>query len=104
MMNKKMLLGAATALSMVVGSTAAFAGPSDKVVYGTRVFGTNVNTTINQQNQFPGNLAVAVADGLRSLLPADARGARYEQESNVAGNTETATPTVSAAFTLSGTV
>lgn len=97
-MKKTMLLGAA-ALSMLA-STAAIAGPSDKVVYGNGP----VTVTINQHNQFPGNLGVAVADGVRNLLPEDARGGRYEQESTVAGNTENATPTVSTAFTLTGTV
>jgi hypothetical protein len=47
---------------------------------------------------------VAIADGIRNALPADLRGARYEQESTVAGNSETATPTVTASFSLSGNV
>lgn len=112
-MNKKMLLGAATALSMVVGSTAAFAGPSDKVVYGANIGGYNANipiatnTTVGQAivNGFNiGPFHVPGTDDIRNALPADQQGSRYEQNSTVAGNTENASPTVSAKFTLSGTV
>lgn len=96
-MNKKMLLGAATALSMVVGSTAAMAGPSDKVVFGN-VLG---NQTYNLPSQAIG---AGIAAGIRALAPDALKGAVYAQASTVAGNTETATPTVSTAFSLEGTV
>lgn len=99
-MNMKKLLGAATALSMVAGSTVALAGPSDKVVYGNGP----LTVVIPQQNQFPGNLAVAIADGVRNALPADLQGARYEQESNVNGNTDGNQLAVTSRFTLAGTV
>ncbi len=102
-MTKKMILkGAIAAIAIVGGAATALAGPSDKVVYGNGP--VPIVLSIPQHNQFPGNLAVGAADFVRNLLPADQRGARYEQESNTQGNTETATPTVQASFSLSGTV
>jgi hypothetical protein len=93
---------------MVLGSTAAMAGPSDKVVYGATFGPVTINAPVNQHNQFPGNAIVGTADFLNGLAGffggPDAMAARYEQESTVTGNTETATPTVSVAFSLSGTV
>ncbi len=106
-MNKKMLLGAATALSMVVGSTAALAGPSDKVVYGIGIGPYSANVAINTST--PAGQAIVNApwigtDALRSYLPADLQGARYEQDSTVAGNTDGNQTSVTAKFTLNGSV
>ena len=105
---KKAIIKSAFAVAMLAGSSMALAGPSDKVVYGGYVtvpfLGTfPTNTTINT-NTFLGQGAAALADGLRNALPADIRGARYEQSSDVQGNTEAATATQTAKFTLTGTV
>lgn len=106
-MNMKMLLGAATALSMV-GSTAALAGPSDKVVYGINVGPVTANVPVNQHNQLPGSAIVGAADVANGvfgwLFGADAMAARYEQESTVAGNTDGNQTSVTAKFTLNGSV
>lgn len=107
-MNMKKLLGAATALSMVAGSTVAMAGPSDKVVYGSQITlgGTvvaNVNVPINTST-LPGAIAAGIADLARSFQSADARAARYEQNSNVNGNTDGNQLAVTSRFTLAGTV
>lgn len=111
-MNKKMLLGAATALSMVVGSTAAFAGPSDKVVFGGSIDwngpfpGGNVNANVPIDTSTLGGAIIGgLATAVNNAIPnPDNRLARYEQNSNVNGNTDGNQAAVTARFTLAGTV
>lgn len=98
----KAVIKSAVAVALLAGSSMALAGPSDKVVY-SGFLGYPNNATINT-NTFGGQIAAAVADGARSLLPSAVQGARYEQSSDVQGNTEAATATQTAKFTLSGTV
>jgi hypothetical protein len=116
MKTKTMLKAAIAAVAMIGGATAAYAGPSDKVVYGAQfdlnggapggVIAPNAEIFRNQTYFFviPGNVAIGIVDAVRNALPDDAKGARYEQSSNVAGNTESAVNTISADFVLSGTV
>ncbi|AMK18314.1 MULTISPECIES: hypothetical protein [Sphingobium] len=104
----KAVIKSAFAVALLAGSSMALAGPSDKVVYGNTlnlgIFGTiNANIGISTNN-VGGELLAGLADGVRNGLPVNARGARYEQSSDVNGNTEAATATQTAKFTLSGTV
>lgn len=114
-MNMKKLLGAATALSMVMGSTVAMAGPSDKVVYGAQInigpFSFPANVAIDTSGPVGQNIVngpilgfLPGTDAIRNSLPEDQRGARYAQTSNVSGDVGTASTTAGATFNLSGTV
>ena len=107
---KKAVIKSAVAVALLAGSSMALAGPSDKVVYSSgliqavntappaSIFGIPVSGPAAAQN-----LWNAAQTPLSNALGAQQiSGARYQQSSTAQGDTEAATATQTAKFSLSG--
>lgn len=109
----KAVIKSAFAVALLAGSSMALAGPSDKVVYSSTLIQT-VNTAPPVSLPFIGpvsgpaaaqNLWNAAQTPLSNALGAQQiSGARYQQSSSAPTNSDTATATQTAKFTLTGTV
>lgn len=110
---KKAVIKSAVAVALLAGSSMAFAGPSDKVVYSSPIIQA-VNTAPPVSLPFIGPVSGPAAaqntwDAAQTPLSnalglQQVSGARYQQSSTTQGDTEAATATQTAKFTLSGTV
>lgn len=95
----KTMLRSAVAAIAIVGFAGTAAAQTNQLHYAaTTPIGGNLTLTN------PSGLGGAIAAGLFELGIANGIGTRYIALAGAAGNTETATPTVNVAFTLTGSV